>query len=98
MDINNFPEKECKILIVKMIQGLRKRMEANIEKMQEMFAKRHRGTKEQTEMNITLLLLLSRSVVSDSVRPHRRQPTSSPVPGILQARTLAWVAISFSNA
>jgi len=30
---------------------------------------------------------------SNSVRPHR-----SPVPGILQARTLEWVAISFSNA
>ena len=86
------------------------------------------------------------SVVSDSVRPHRRQPTrlprpwdspgkntgvgchfllpcmkmksqsevaqlcptlcnprdgsppGSPIPGILQARTLEWVAISFSNA
>ena len=25
-------------------------------------------------------------------------PSSSPVPGILQARTLEWVAISFSNA
>ena len=37
-------------------------------------------------------------VVSDSVRPHRRQPTRLPVPGILQARTLEWVAISFSNA
>ena len=38
------------------------------------------------------------SVVSDSVRPHRRSPPGSPVPGILQARTLEWVAISFSNA
>ena len=38
------------------------------------------------------------SVVSDSVQPHRRQPTRLPVPGILQARTLAWVAISFSSA
>ena len=38
------------------------------------------------------------SVVSNSVRPHRRQPTRLPVPGILQARTLEWVAISFSNA
>ena len=27
------------------------------------------------------------SVVSDSVRPHRQQPTRLPVPGILQART-----------
>ena len=38
------------------------------------------------------------SVVSDSVRPHRWQPTGSPIPGILQARILEWVAISFSSA
>ena len=36
--------------------------------------------------------------MSHSVRPHRRQPTRSPVPGSLQARTLEWGAISFSNA
>jgi len=33
-----------------------------------------------------------------AVRPHRQQPTRLPIPGILQARTLEWVAISFSNA
>ena len=39
------------------------------------------------------------SVVSNSVWLHRRQPTRPrPVPGILQAKTLEWVAISFSNA
>ena len=38
------------------------------------------------------------SVMSDSARPHRRQPTRLSAPGILQARTLEWVAISFSNA
>ena len=27
-----------------------------------------------------------------------RSPPGSPIPGILQARTLVWVAISFSNA
>ena len=32
-----------------------------------------------------------------TVWPHRRQPTRLPVPGILQARTLEWVAISFSK-
>ena len=37
-------------------------------------------------------------LMSDSVRPHRWQPTRLPVPGILQTRTLEWVAISFSNA
>ena len=30
--------------------------------------------------------------------PIESSPPSSPVPGILQARTLEWVAISFSNA
>ena len=30
--------------------------------------------------------------------PIDRSPPGSPVPGILQARTLKWVAISFSNA
>ena len=39
MDIGNLPEKEFRIIIVKMIQDLGKRMEANIEKMQEMFTK-----------------------------------------------------------
>ena len=36
--------------------------------------------------------------MSDSVWPHRWYPTGSSVPGILQARMLEWVAISFSNA
>ena len=30
--------------------------------------------------------------------PRDSSPAGSPVPGILQARTLEWVAISFSNA
>ena len=30
--------------------------------------------------------------------PIEGSPAGSPVPGILQARTLGWVAISFSNA
>ena len=39
VEIGNLPEKEFKIMIVKMLQDLRKRMEAKIEKMQEMFTK-----------------------------------------------------------
>ena len=30
--------------------------------------------------------------------PIEGSPPDSPIPGILQARTLEWVAISFSNA
>ena len=37
--IGNLPEKEFRIMIVKMIQDLGKRMEAKTEKMQEMFTK-----------------------------------------------------------
>ena len=37
METGNLPEKEFRIIIVKMIQDLGKRMEAKIEKMQEMF-------------------------------------------------------------
>ena len=40
----------------------------------------------------------SLSVMSDSVKPIDGIPPGFPVPGILQARTLEWVAISFSNA
>ena len=37
--------------------------------------------------------------MSDSVRPHRPATQQAPpIPGILQARTLEWGAISFSNA
>ena len=37
VEIANLPEKEFRIMIVKMIQDMGKRMEARIEKMQEMF-------------------------------------------------------------
>ena len=55
MEIGNLPEKEFKIMIVKMIQDLRKRMEAKIEKIQEMFTKDLDELKnKQKEMNNTL--------------------------------------------
>ena len=39
MEKGNLPEKEFRIMILKVIQDLGKRMEAKIEKMQEMFNK-----------------------------------------------------------
>ena len=39
VEIGNLPEKELKIMTVKITQDLGKRMEAKIEKMQEMFNK-----------------------------------------------------------
>ena len=55
VEIDNLPEKEFRIMIVKMIQDLRKRMEAKIEKMQEKFKKDLEELKnKQTEMNNTI--------------------------------------------
>ena len=55
MEIGNFAEKEIRRMIVKMIQDLRKRMEAKTEKMQEMFTKGLEELKnKQTEMNNVL--------------------------------------------
>ena len=60
VEIGNLPEKEFGMMIVKMIQDFRKRMEAKIEKMQEMFNKDLEELKnkqleelknKQTEMN-----------------------------------------------
>ena len=45
-----------------------------------------------------LLLLLSRFSRVRLCDPRDGSPLGSLVPGILQARTLEWVAISFSNA
>ena len=52
LEIGNLPEKDIRIMIVKMIQDLGKRMEAKIEKMQDMFNKDLEELKnKQTEMN-----------------------------------------------
>ena len=52
------------------------------------------------EFRLSMLLLLLRSLQScPTLSDHiDGSPLGSPVPGILQARTLEWVAISFSNA
>ena len=74
-----------------MIQNLENKIELQInsletmmEKMQEMFNKD--------------LLLLSLQSCPTLYDPIDGSPPGSSVSGILQARTLEWVAISFSNA
>ena len=56
VEIGNLPEKEFRIMIVKMIQDLGKRLEAKIKKMSEMFNKDLEELKnKQTEMNNTII-------------------------------------------
>ena len=40
---------------------------------------------------------VSHSVMSNSMQPHELSPPDSPVHGILQARILEWIVISFSK-
>ena len=63
MEIGNLPENKFRTMIVNMIQDLRKRIEAKIEKMQEMFNKDLEELKnkhqeeiknKKTEMNNTI--------------------------------------------
>ena len=56
-------------------------------------------------MDITRYFVVSAAAAAKSLQscptlcdPRERSPTGPPIPGTLQARTLEWVAISFSNA
>ena len=54
-EIGNLPGKEFRVMIVKMIQNLRSRMEEWTEKIQEMFNRELKELKnKQTEMNNTI--------------------------------------------
>ena len=55
VEIGNLPEKEFRVMIVKIIQDLGKTIEAKIEKMQEMFNKDLEELKnKQTEISNTI--------------------------------------------
>jgi len=49
MDIGNVVQREFRVKIVKMIQDLRKRMKAHIQKIQKNVLTRPRRTKEQVK-------------------------------------------------
>ena len=60
---------------------------------------------EWKERAVSDSILASESAAAKSLQscptlcdPIDDSPPGSPIPGILQARTLEWVAISFSNA
>ena len=61
----------------------------------------HRGSHQvefQTQINLAAAAAKSLQSCPTLCDPIDGTPPGSPVPGILQARTLEWVAISFSNA
>ena len=67
VEIGNLSEKEFRIMIVKLIQDLRKRMEAKIEVMQEMLTKDLEELKnKQTEINNILEGIHSRMTEAEA--------------------------------
>ena len=66
VEIGNLPEKEFRIMTVKMTQDHRKRMEAKIEKMQEIFTKDLEKLKNKpTKLNNTLEGINSRKTEAE---------------------------------
>ena len=70
--------------------------------MQAMFNKKR---KKKIKRDIYILVITIAAAAAKSLQscptlrdPIDGSPPGSPVPGILQARTLEWVAIAFSNA
>ena len=63
-----------------------------------MFQKEYVARGTENSQVATLLLLLSRFSRVWLCATQDGSPSGSTVPGVLQARTLEWVAISFSNA
>ena len=68
-EIGSLPEKEFRIMIVKMIQNLENKMElqinsleTRIEKMQEMFNKDLEEIKSQSIMNNAIIMLRSKAL------------------------------------
>ena len=56
VEISNLPEKELRLMIAKMIQDLRKRIETQTDKLQEMFNENLENRKNKpTELNKTKL-------------------------------------------
>lgn len=53
-EIGNLPEKEFKVMIVKIIQDLGKRMDAQIKKLQDMFNKEMENLKKSKQIILHL--------------------------------------------
>ena len=56
-------------------------------------------------LSISILIVVAAAAAAKSLQscltlcdPIDRSPPGSPIPGILQARTLEWIVIPFSNA
>jgi len=56
------------------------------------------GATREAQINLAATAAKSLQSCPTLCDPIDGSPPGSPVPGILQARTLEWVAISFSNA
>ena len=110
MELNNLPDKQFKVIIIKMFNVL-KRMDDHSENshlyVSSSMTKEVRMHKKEKTISSIKGVGKTRAAAA-AAKSLQSCPTlcdpmdgslpGSPVPGILQARTLEWVAISFSNA
>ena len=80
-------QNDCTVLVISTPLSL---MQLDWFHLQRFFCSRHRAAATAAAKSLQSCLTLC--------NPIDGSPPGSPVPGILQARTLEWVAISFSNA
>ena len=82
------------------IQSAKTRPGADCGSEHELFIAKFRlkQTEESKKTTRPFRYAAAAAVKSSQLCPALCDPIGSPVPGILQARTLEWVAISFSNA
>ena len=93
----HFQGNPFNITVIKVYAPTSNAEEAKVEDLQDFL--------ELTPRKDVLLIIGAAAATAKSLQscptlcdPRDSTPPGSPVPGILQARTLEWVAISFSNA
>jgi len=103
-EIGKLPEKEFKLMIVKMIKKKKtlktewkKNARINLKDLEKLKNKHTETNNTITKIKNTLCYAKSLQSCPTLCYPTDGSPPGSPVPGILQARTLEWAAISFSN-
>ena len=109
MELNNLPDKEFKVIIIKIFNVL-KRMDDHSENshlyVNSSMTKEVRMPKKEKTISSIKAVGKTRAAAAAAKSlqscptlcdPMDGSPPGSPVPGILQARKLEWVAISFSN-
>ena len=91
-------EKIFEEIIVENFHNMEKEIVNQVQKAQSPIQDKSKEKHTKTHTNLTAAAAKSLQSCPTLCDPIDSSPPGSPIPGILQARTLGWVAVSFSNA